>query len=246
MIDFSDRSVIDSVGNCYATNGRSIPRGFLEKDAGQYSKEEEFFGACAGAALYRRSLFEKIGLFDERLVSYKEDVDLDFRAQLKSLRCLYVPGAICYHVGGATTGRRKSDLAVQLSTRNSVTVFVKNMPVRLLPRALPRLLFDLLFQLGYQVLRGRQALPFIKGLLGAVAHLPHAISERRGIQASTQFDLEYLKRLLHEGDAEVARYRRRCREHPGSDLNYTLGKTTEKAGQLFLQREKERSREPLE
>ncbi|MEJ2744683.1 MAG: glycosyltransferase family 2 protein [bacterium] len=211
MIDFTDRSVIDSVGNCYARNGRSIPRGFLERDAGRYGKEEEVFGACAGAALYRRSLFEEIGLFDERLVSYKEDVDLDFRAQLRSLRCLYVPSAICYHVGGATTGRRKSDPAVRFSTRNSVTVFVKNMPAKLLPGALPRLLFDLLFQLAYQVLRGRQAGPFIRGLFGAVVHLPHAVRERRRIQASARFDLAYLKRLLHEGDVEVRRYRRRCR-----------------------------------
>lgn len=211
MIDFTDRSVIDSAGNCYAMNGRSIPRGFLEKDTGRYGVEEEVFGACAGAALYRRSLFEKIGLFDERLVSYKEDVDLDFRAQLKGLRCLYVPGAICYHVGGATTGRRKSDVAVRLSTRNSVTVFVKNMPLRLLPRALPRLIFDQIFQLAYQILRGRQALPFMMGLLGAIAHLPYAVVERRRIQASAQFDLAHLRGLLREGDAEVARYRKRCR-----------------------------------
>lgn len=211
MIDFTDRSIIDSVGNCYAMNGRSIPRGFLERDTGRYGREEEVFGACAGAALYRRSLFDGIGLFDERLVSYKEDVDLDFRAELRGLRCLYVPGAICYHIGGATTGKRKSDIAVRLSTRNSVTVFVKNMPARLLPRALPSLLFDLLFQLAYQILRGRQALPFIRGLLGAIAHLPHAMSERRRIQASAQFDPAYLERLLREGDAEVVRYRKRNR-----------------------------------
>ncbi len=220
MIDFTNRSIIDSAGNCYAMNGRSIPRGFLAKDTGRYGKEEEVFGACAGAALYRRALFEKIGLFDERLVSYKEDVDLDFRAQLRGFRCLYVPGAICYHVGGATTGRRKSDIAVRFSARNSVTVFVKNMPVRLLPRALPRLIFDLFFQLAYQVLRGRQALPFIEGLLGAIAHLPHAMSERRGIQSRAQFDLAYLKGLLREGDAEVVRYRRRCRMERSS-LDYS-------------------------
>jgi GT2 family glycosyltransferase len=211
MIDFANRSVIDSAGNCYATNGRSLPRGFLAEDKGQYGREEEIFGACAGAALYRRSLFEEIGFFDERLVSYKEDVDLDFRAQLRGLRCLYVPGAVCYHIGGATTGRRKSDLAVRLSTRNSVTVFIKNMPAPLLPRALPRLLFDLFFQLGYQILRGHQAWPFIRGLLGAVAHLPHAVSERRRIQGRARFDPAYLRCFLREGDAEVACYRKRCR-----------------------------------
>jgi len=211
MIDFTRRSVIDSAGNCYATNGRSLPRGFLAEDTGQYGREEEIFGACAGAALYRRSLFEEVGLFDERLVSYKEDVDLDFRAQLRGLRCLYVPGAVCYHIGGATTGRRKSDLAVRLSTRNSVTVFIKNMPAPLLPRALPRLLFDLFFQLGYQIVKGRQARSFIQGLLGAVAHLPHAVSERRRVQARARFDPAYLRAILREGDAEVARYRKRCR-----------------------------------
>jgi len=211
MLDFNDRSVIDSAGNCYAFNGRSLPRGFLAKDEGQYEEPEEVFGACAGAALYRRSLFDEAGLFDEALVSYKEDVDLDFRAQLRGMRCVYVPGAICYHVGGASSGRRKSDPAVRLSARNSVPVFVKNMPSALLPLYLPRMLGDLLFQLGYQILKGRQARPFVIGLCGAVAQLPHALRERRSIQAAARIDFARLKALFREGDAEVKRYRERCR-----------------------------------
>jgi GT2 family glycosyltransferase len=211
MLDFRERSVIESTGDCYALNGRSLPRGFLASDEGQYEEREEVFGACAGAALYRRTLFDEAGLFDERLVSYKEDVDLDFRAQLRGLRCLYVPRAICYHLGGGTSGRRKSDLAVELGARNSVTVFVKNMPARLLPSALPSMLADTAFQLAYQIVTGRQARPFIRGLAGAVAHLPHALRERRRVQADARCDLKYLRALLREGDAEVRRYRRRCR-----------------------------------
>ncbi|MCX6353981.1 MAG: glycosyltransferase family 2 protein [Candidatus Aureabacteria bacterium] len=211
MVDFYDRSVIDSAGNCYAFNGRSIPRGFLAKDLGQYETEEEVFGACAGAALYRRTLFDSIGLFDESFVSYKEDVDLDFRAQLRGLRCLYVPGAICYHIGGATSGRRKSDLAVKLSARNSVTTFIKNMPARFLPSAFPRMLFDLFFQAAYQIVKGRQALLLLRGLIGAALQLPHALAERRRIQSAARFDPAYLKNLLRTGDAEVKLYRQRCR-----------------------------------
>jgi len=215
MLDLSDRSLIDSAGNCYAFNGRSIPRGFLERDAGQYEKEEEVFGACAGAALYRRSLFDEIGVFDESFVSYKEDVDLDFRAQLRGFRCLYVPGAICYHVGGATSGRRRSDLAVRLSACNSIITFVKNMPGRFLPRALPRMLLDTLFQAGYQVVKGRQAGPLIKGICKAAGQIPYALGERRKIQASADFDPEHLYRLLMKGDAEVKLYRKRCRAAEG-------------------------------
>ncbi|MDD5557018.1 MAG: glycosyltransferase family 2 protein [bacterium] len=211
MLDFRDRSVIDSAGDCFALNGRSVPRGFLAPDGPPYDREEEVFGACAGAALYRRRLFDEIGLFDERFVSYKEDVDLDFRAQLRDRRCLYAPRAVCHHIGGATSGRRRSDAAVRLSARNGVTTFVKNMPAAFLPRALPALLFDLLLQAGYQILKGRQAAPLIRGLAGALGHLPHALAERRRIQAGARPDLRRLAALFEAGAAEVALHRRRCR-----------------------------------
>lgn len=212
MLDFTNRSIIDSAGNCYALNGRSLPRGFMAEDRGQYEREEEVFGACAGAALYRRSLFEEIGLFDESFFSYKEDVDLDFRAQVRGFRCLYVPRAVCYHVGGATTGRRKSDLAVRLSTRNSVTTFIKNMPARFLPAALPRMFLDQIFQLGYQIVKDNQAVPFILGLIAAVGQVPYALGERARVQAQASCDIGRLNGLFREGTLEVKAYRRRCRE----------------------------------
>lgn len=211
MVDFRDRRIIDSAGHCLASNGRSVPRAFLEEDRGRHDEPAEVFGACAGAALYRRSLFDRTGLFDERFVSYKEDVDLDFRAQLADLRCLYVPSAVCRHIGGATSGRRKSDLAVRLGTRNGIALFVKNMPAALLPRTLPRLLLDLAFQLAHQTLRGGQAVPLLRGLLGGAAMLPHALRERRRIQRRAAPDLPRLRRLLREGDEEVRRHRARCR-----------------------------------
>lgn len=211
MIDYRDGGIIDSAGDCYASNGRSVPRGFLDRDCVRYDSPAEVFGACAGAALYRRSLFDRVGLFDERFISYKEDVDLDFRAQLAGMRCLYVPSAVCRHIGGATSGRRKSDLAVRLSTRNGVALFFKNIPAPLLPRTLPKLLLDLVFQLGHQTLKGGQAIPLARGLLGAAAMMPHALRERRAIQRGARPDLDRLRRLLREGDEEVRRYRARCR-----------------------------------
>jgi GT2 family glycosyltransferase len=214
MIDFYDRTIIDNAGNCYALNGRSIARGFLDRDSGQYDEMEEVFGACAGAALYRRSLFETVGHFDEEFISYKEDVDLDFRAQLKGLRCLYVPRAICYHVGGATSGKRKSDFAVQVSTRNSIVTFIKDMPRPLLLRTVPLMMFDTFFQLGYQVLKGDQAAPFIRGLVGALEKLPYALRARKRIQAGVSTDMTRLRRWLKSGTEEVVRYRARCRSGP--------------------------------
>ena len=39
------------------------------------------FGACAGAALYRRDAVLAVGGFDERYFAYLEDVDLALRPE---------------------------------------------------------------------------------------------------------------------------------------------------------------------
>src|SRR5262249_27213278 len=121
MRDAADRTRIDGAGDAMSWDGSPTKIGAGEPDRSRCDKEGEVFGACAGAALYRRSLFDGIGLFEELFFAYCEDVDLSFRAQLAGHRCLYVPGAIVYHVGGGTSGG-SSDFALRLYTRNRLLV----------------------------------------------------------------------------------------------------------------------------
>ncbi len=51
-------------------------------DGGQFEQAEWVWSPCAGAAAYRRSMPDDIGLFDEDFFAYMEDIDLSFRAQL--------------------------------------------------------------------------------------------------------------------------------------------------------------------
>lgn len=62
-------------------------------------------GPCAGAALYRRSMLDDIGLFDEGYFAYLEDVELAWRARWAGWDCLWVPGATTWHAHSATGGR---------------------------------------------------------------------------------------------------------------------------------------------
>lgn len=87
----------------------------------------EVFGACAGAALYRRSMLEDVGLFDERFVSYYEDVDLAWRAQLRGWPGRYIPSAVVRHAHSAT-GRRLPAQKRFLLGRNRLLTALKNMP----------------------------------------------------------------------------------------------------------------------
>jgi GT2 family glycosyltransferase len=71
------------------------------------------------ACLYRRSVLDQLGGFDERYVSYLEDVDLGLRCLREGLIGFYVPNAIAYHHGSATLGQWNPRV-VRLISRNQV------------------------------------------------------------------------------------------------------------------------------
>ena len=116
-----------SAGDILLKSGKSEGRGHNEKDSEAYGREEEVFGPCAGAALYRRSFFENVGYFDEDFFAYIEDTDLSLRGQLKNHRCLYVSSAVTYHYGMHSL-KTQSDLRVGYCLRNYFYFLIKNYP----------------------------------------------------------------------------------------------------------------------
>jgi GT2 family glycosyltransferase len=57
----------------------------------------EVMQACAAAMGVRRSMFEQLGGFDERLPIGWEDTDISWRAWLRGWRTVLVPSAVCWH-----------------------------------------------------------------------------------------------------------------------------------------------------
>src|SRR5438309_1087708 len=64
----------------------------------------EVFGACAGAALYRRAMLDDVGGFDEDFFMYLEDVDLAWRARCAGWRCVYAADAVVHHWHSLSAG----------------------------------------------------------------------------------------------------------------------------------------------
>ena len=145
MLFYDVRDVVYNTGDSFHVAGKGGGRGMGEHDRGQYESEEYVFGACAGAGIYRRSLFDAIGFFDEDFFIFAEDVDLNLRAQYHGFRCIYLPKAVVYHIGTATVGFH-SDWHVSLFTRNDLFVLAKNYSLFNYIRYFPRILrarFDL-------------------------------------------------------------------------------------------------------
>ena len=112
MMDFRERDRIDSAGDGYDRTGMPFKRGRGDP-SGRHAHSRPVLGASAGAAFYRRELFRRIGLFDEKYYMYLEDVDLSLRAQLTGHPCLYVPEAVVYHIEAASDSSRE-DLVSEL------------------------------------------------------------------------------------------------------------------------------------
>lgn len=143
MIQYHNKALIDDAGDAYTLLGWAYKRGD-GKSVNAYEKQERVFSSCAGAAVYRRNVFEEIGYFDEDFFAYMEDVDISYRANIYGYKNIYLPTAKVYHIGSATSGSKYNSFKVKLAARNNIYVPYKNMPIIQLLINLPFLLIGII------------------------------------------------------------------------------------------------------
>lgn len=143
MLSMKEPEIIDDAGDFYCALGWAFARG-KGMDSGRYTEPSKIFAACGGAAIYRRDVFAKIGYFDENHFAYLEDIDIGYRARIFGYQNGYCPEAIVYHAGSGASGSRYNAFKVDLSSRNSIYLIYKNMPLLQLILNLPFLLLGFL------------------------------------------------------------------------------------------------------
>lgn len=188
---------LDGIGDAYHVSGLAWRMGHGADVATAPNEASEIFSPCAAAAFYRRDLFLAVGGFDESYFCYLEDVDLGFRLRLRGYRALYVPDAVVYHAGSASTGRH-SDFTIYHSQRNLVWTFFKNMPILLLLAYLPAHLALNCFAVIHFALKG-QGRVVLKAKLDALRGLPGILQARRTNQSSRRISLSSLLKLMQRG-----------------------------------------------
>ncbi len=169
--------IIDSAGDGFSTSLKGFKRGEGEK-AFLYNKREYIFGACAGAALYRRKMIEEIGFLDKDFFLIHEDTDLNLRAQLYGWKVLYVPTAIVYHKVRSTIGNM-SDTAVYYTLRNTEFVRIKNIPFSLFLRCLPVFILGMVTEFLYFAIKHKHPILYFKAKLDAIKMFPVMLKKRR-------------------------------------------------------------------
>ena len=140
MIQMKRPDKLDGAGDLYSAFGWAYARGKGRSSEG-YTKTAKVFSACGGAAIYRRSILDEIGWFDEFHFAYLEDIDIGYRARIMGYRNVYEPEAVVYHYGSGVSGSRYNDFKVRLSARNNMYIIMKNMPWPQILLNLPFLIF---------------------------------------------------------------------------------------------------------
>ncbi len=177
MVQLYHKELLDDAGDGYNLFGWAFQRGVGQSvKTPKFSRRTDVFSACAGAAAYRREVFEKIRLdrgkaeeadcfyedldgrkwpaypyFDPLHFAYLEDLDVCFRARIRGYRVVYEPASVVYHVGSGTSGSRYNAFKVRLAARNNVYLNYKNMPLFMLLLNLPGILAGVLVKLGFFV-----------------------------------------------------------------------------------------------
>ncbi|MCC8127664.1 MAG: glycosyltransferase family 2 protein [Clostridiales bacterium] len=153
MVQLYHKELIDDAGDMYSLMGWAYQRG-VGQETERYNRPCMIFSACAGAAIYRRAVFDEIGLFDEMHFAYLEDMDVGYRAKIAGYYNRYCPDSVVYHVGSGTSGSKYNSFKVRLAARNNVYLNVKNMPLFQLLVNLPFLILGMLVKYGFFRKRG--------------------------------------------------------------------------------------------
>jgi GT2 family glycosyltransferase len=195
MLLFDRRDTLHSAGDGFGVDGIPINRGVWQKDEGQFDHDCYVFGGCGGAVAYRQEMLEDIGLFDEELFMYLEDVDLNWRAQMAGYQAVFAPQAVVYHHLSATGG---GVIASFYTGRNTLWVLAKDLPGPIFRRHWPAIVGAQL-KIAWDTLRswrGEAARARLRGQLAGLWGLPRWLAKRGEVKQKKRVDDAYLESLL--------------------------------------------------
>lgn len=176
MLMWDRPELVDDAGDLYTVLGWAYARG-KGRPAEDYGRRVKVFSACGGAAIYRRSILEEIGLFDELHFAYLEDLDLGYRARIHGYCNLYEPAAEVLHFGSASTGSRYNPRKTELASANSVYVIYKNMPSWQIVWNLPFLTAGFVIKWLFFCRKGMGTV-YLKGLAEGFRRCRHPLGRR--------------------------------------------------------------------
>jgi GT2 family glycosyltransferase len=127
----------DCAGVIMNVFGGSRPRGWNEKDIGQYDQIDEISFAKGAAMIVRKKIWIMLEGFDPLFFVYSEESDFCWRVWLSGYRVVFAPSATVYHVRAATSAKFRPYFFMFQYYRNQLVTVVKNLSLKNLVKYTP-------------------------------------------------------------------------------------------------------------
>jgi len=106
------------------------PRGYGRRDGPRYRRAYRTDRAAGAFMAVSRRVADAVGLLDDDLFAYVEDVDWCCRARAAGFEIWFVPDALAWHrVSASTGGERASTHALYYGVRNTIAVSERHLPL---------------------------------------------------------------------------------------------------------------------
>ena len=188
-----DGRLTDSAGDGCRVTGRGFAR-WRGKAAERAPASGPCFGACAGAALYRREMLREVGFLDDDFFLNFEDTDLSIRSRLAGWPAWFCREAVVRHRGSASQGSW-SRWNVYHGARNHLWVCAKNLPLWLLLKYAPLSVTEICVMGLRSAWHGRGR-DYARGLWDGLRGIRRQLPKRRVILSGRRLGTRELERLL--------------------------------------------------
>ena len=202
LLRATQRTHLDGAGDAMLIAGGAYRLGGMDEDRGQFEYEMPVIAGCGAAVLYRREPFNECGRLDEDFFAYIDDIDLGLRSQLLGFGGVYIPEAVAYHIGSATTGAVVHPRILEYVTRNQLLLIAKDYPASLIVRFSPRIALFQTLWFGYVVRNGGPG-AYVRGVLRAIAKLPAMLAKRRELMRKRRIGAKQFAQLLRMSERQV-------------------------------------------
>ncbi len=195
---YSEKDIIDYAGSTCDTYGNTAHIGAENRDNNYLSQQRTTFYACGASLLFKKELYNKIGLFDPLYYMYYEDVDFSWRTWISGYEVVYAPKSHIYHKINRV--RHNFPRIIYMTQRNKLRTLLKNFELKTLLRILPNYLYMRLWEIDTSRIYKKYVLfiLYFKGFFWNLLHLKSLVQNRMIIQRNRVKDDKFLLFLMKE------------------------------------------------
>ena len=197
---YDDKKKIDFAGSYTDIYGNITNIGKKKMGCEIYNNQTKAFYICGASLMFKKEVYNKIGLFDPLYFMYYEDVDFCWRAWIYGYDVIYAPKSIIFH----KIGHISKDVKIKyyFTEKNRLRTMLKNYELKSLLKILPRYFFLSIRRIFKwnnfipQLRRSDVLITFIKVIIWNFIHISSIIRIRREIQVDRTRDDKFLFNLI--------------------------------------------------